>query len=520
MLSRLKKFYGTSSTNRAVLNTVIIYIQRFFAAGLSLVTTPLLLKALGVEDYGLYALTIGFVGMLSILNWSLSNATQRYTAFAIGEGNFEKLKKVFSTALVIHFFYGLILFLCILGISFLSVEEFLTIPEGKVDLAKNVLRVVAFISFMTVLKIPFIGILKTQENFYSLAIIGIIESVSKLLIAILLLQMAGDRLIIYAILLLLISIFTFVIYLFIVKRNYRMLSISSKNFDKIQAVEMSSFLGWSFIGSIALISRNEGVQVVLNMFFGVIVNAAYGITMQVNSAISILSQGVLGSLGPQIVKSAGQKDYEKMIFLMRTMSKFAIFSVSLFVIPFFFECETILELWLGEVPEHTIVFIRFFIVFGQVMLLSAGTHQVLDALGKIKEYNIWVSLILIMNLPIAYILFKFNFPPYTIIIIGIFLELCSLQVRLYLLNKYVNFSIFEFYSDVVTKIMFPTLLLAAILYLIRFIGLGLYLQLSLTFLASILLYPVLIYSLSLEKRQKEILLGVLSKIKWLNINKA
>ena len=513
MLSKIKNFYASSATNRAALNTIIIYVQRFFAAGLSLITTPLLLKALGIEDYGLYALTIGFVGMLAVLNWSLSNATQRYTAFAIGEGDYEKLKKVFSTALVIHFLYGLLLFLIIIGISFFFVEDFLNIPVAKVAVAKNVLNVVAFMSFLSILTIPFLGILKSQENFFSIAIIGILESVFKLVIVILLLQLASDRLIVYALLLLVVSLLSFSIYVFVVKRNYKMISISAKFYDKSQAKEMSSFLSWSLLGSLALTSRNEGVQVLLNIFFGVVLNAAYGIAMQVNAAMSILSQGVLGSLGPQIIKSAAQKDYVKMIFLMRTMSKFAIFSISLFAIPLFFECDTILKLWLGKVPENTVIFVRLFILFGQIMLLSAGIQNVFDALGKVKVYNIWVSLILLLNLPFAYALFKLNFPPYTIIFVGMTLELVSLQVRLYLLKKHIDFSILHFYSDTIIRVVFPTLCIAALLFSIRFLELETYLQLVATFAVSLLVYPIIIYTLSLEAKQKEILLGLMSKLK-------
>lgn len=519
MLSKLNSFYNSGGANRAGVNTIIIYIQRFFAAGLSLVTTPLLLKALGVEDYGLYALTIGFVGMLAILNWSLSNATQRYTAFAIGEDDYEKLKKVFSTALVIHFLYGLLLFAVILGISYFFVEDFLNIPLEKIDLAKKVLNVVAFISFISILTIPFLGILKAQENFMSIALVGIIESIFKLIIAILLLQLANNRLIMYALLLLFVSLFSFIVYVYVVKRKYKMLSISSKYFDQTQAKEMSSFLSWSLIGSLALTSRNEGVQVILNIFFGVIMNAAYSIALQVNAAMSILSQGVLGSLGPQIIKSAGQKDHKKMIFLMRTMSKFAIFSVSLFAVPLFFECGTILTLWLGKIPDNTVIFVRLFIIFAQIQLLSAGIQTVFDALGKVKEYNIWVSLILILNLPFAYILFKLGLPSYTIIFVGMVLELISLQVRLQLLKKYVDFSVFDFYLDTFQRIIFPSIVVAVILYSIRFLGLGLYLQMFVTFASALIFYPVLIYYLSLDSKQKDLLNGFLVKLKFLKVIK-
>jgi Na+-driven multidrug efflux pump len=298
-----------------------------------------------------------------------------------------------------------------------------------------------------------------------------------------------------------------------------MVSVSAKFYDKTQAKEMSSFLSWSLVGSLALTSRNEGVQVILNIFFGVVMNAAYGIAMQVNAAMSIMSQGVLGSLSPQIIKSAGQKDYEKMIFLMRTMSKFAIFSVSLFAIPLFFECGTILSIWLGKVPENTIAFVRLFIIFAQIMLLSAGIQMVFDALGKVKEYNIWVSLILLLNLPIGYTLFQSNFPSYTIVVIGMGLELISLQVRLLLLKKHVSFSILDFYFDTLKRIVLPSLCIATLLYLIRFLELNKYPQLFVTFTVALVIYPFLIYALSLDQKQKEILGGFLSKMRRLKTNK-
>ncbi len=344
MRKKISAAYRSGAANRAALNTLVIYVQRIFAAGLSLITTPIILKALGVENYGIYTLTLGFVGMLAVLNWSLSNATQRYTAFAIGQKDFEKLKKVFSTALVIHFVYGLLLFLVIAAIGYFFVEDVLNIPSDKLDDAKIVLYIVAFLSFINIMTIPFLGILRTKENFLVIAFVGIIESILKLGIALLILYYINDKLIVYAFLLMLIALLSLTIYIGVVKRKYKTVEISYNFYNKEQAKEMFSFLSWSLLGSLALTSRNEGVQVLINIFFGVIRNAAYGIAMQVSVAMSILSQGIIGSITPQIIKSAGAGDTSKMIFLMRTMSKFATFSVSIIVIPVFFACEMILKI--------------------------------------------------------------------------------------------------------------------------------------------------------------------------------
>jgi O-antigen/teichoic acid export membrane protein len=512
MFQKLLKTYHSSAANRAAMNTIFIYGQRFFAVALSLFTTPLILKSLGVKDYGLYALSIGFVGMLSILNWSLANATQRYTAIAIAEGDFDKLKKVFSTSMVIHFLYGLLLFFIIVFISYFFVENFLNVPVGKIEDAKNVLYVVAFITFMGIITIPFVGLLQSQENFTVITLVGMLESILKLSIAITLLYIAKNKLIIYALLLLLISIISFLLYFFIIRKKYKIVSLTFRFYDKSYAKEMTTFLSWSLLGSLALTSRNEGVQVLLNLFFGVVINAAYGLAMQVSVAMSILAQGVIGSISPQVIKSAGVGDYAKTIFLMRTMSKFATFSVSLVAIPLFFQIPFILKIWLHNFPAETITYIRFIIVFGQIMLLSVGIQTVFDSIGKVKLYNIWVSFILMLNLPIAYVLFKMGFPSYTIIIVGMSLEFISLFIRLLLLKKYVTFSIQDFYYDVFFRVFLPTLTVATVTYFFCQLQMNEFLSLIGTFLIVFILYPVLIYNFSIEKKQKELLTGMLHKL--------
>lgn len=512
MLKKLRDVYHGGAANRAALNTLIIYFQRFFAAGLSLITTPLILRGLGVENFGIYTLTTGFVGMLAILNWSLANATQRYTALAIGEGNFSKLRKIFSTALVIHFGYGLLLFAVIGIIGYFFVENVLNIPPDKVENAKMVMYIVAFLSFISIMTIPFLGILRANENFSAIAFIGILESLSKLAVAVMILNFAGNRLVFYALLLMLISAVSLLLYTLIVRNKYKMVRITFSLYDKWQAKEMFSFLSWSLLGSLALTSRNEGVQVLINIFFGVTRNAAYGIAMQISVAMSILGQGISGSITPQIIKSAGAGDTKKMIFLMRTLSKFAIYSISLVVIPVFFTVPFLLDIWLPEVPADTITYVRLILLFGQITLLSAGIQTVFDALGKVKVYNIWVSFILLLNLPIAYLLFKLGYPSYTIILVGMCLEVVSLNLRLMLLKKYIALSIKKFYSDVVFRIYLPNLATAALVYAFTLLALNEYITVIGSFLITLLILPALIYKFSLEARQKELLTGMLSKI--------
>lgn len=515
MLNKFKQFYNKGNANRAVINTSLSYLQRFFAAVLSLITTPLILKYLGVEDFGIYTLTLGFVGTLTFLNWSLSSATQRFLAFALGENSLNELKTIYSTIWFIHIIYGVVMFLTLLIIGNFFVDNIFSIPNDKVAEAITLMNLVAFIALFNIITIPLIGLYRSYENFLVISFVKILEPLFKLILAILLIYDVGKKLIFYGYGMLIITLITFFLFYLISILKYKHLSFNIKLIKREIIKKLLGFLSWTTLGALAIMSRNHGVQVLINIFFGVVKNAAYGIAMQVNSAMSILSQGIISSLSPQIIKSAGAKDYNKMIFLMRTMSKFATFSVLLVAIPIYFQLPKLLKLWLGEnVPDSTISYIRLIIILGQVVLLSAGIQTVFNAIGKIKTYNIWVSVLLIFNLPIAFVLFKFGWPSEAIIISSIFLEAVSLQMRLFLLKKHVDISIFLFYKDVFFKIILPTLIMSSIVYFISIQSFNLqYAEVLLSFIITLLIFPLIIYFFALEGEQKIILKRILKNIK-------
>lgn len=511
-MNLLNKIVAQKGGNRIAVNTIIIYGQRFAAAILSLITTPILLSALGVEDYGLYAMTVGLVGTLSFINWSLSSTTQRFIAYSIGAGDREKLKRIFASSFLVHGFYALLVLLIIWLFGGFLAEKYLTIPDARLDTAKIIIKIVSVVTFFEVISVPFTGLFRAHENFLYLAIIGVTHSVFKLGIALSLKFVNPNRLIFYSICILVISLIIFFANVFFSKRFHSEVNFLIKNIDRAILSEMMSFMGWSLLGAVAIMSRNQGVSVLLNIFFGVVANAAYGIAMQVNYAMGMLSQGFSGSISPQIIKSAGAGETDKMIYLMRTMSKFTLISVSLVSIPLLFETPLILKLWLRIIPEGTIIFTRLIITFSMVMLFSAGIQTVFESIGKVKLYNIWVSLILMLNLPLAFLFFKLDFPSYTIILTGIFLEAVCLIVRLCLLKKYLNFSIFRFLNDVVVRILTPVSVIAAIILLIQKFVTGEYYQLGLILILILSLYPVLIYHLSLDQRQKAFALETIARV--------
>ena len=504
----IQKISNQNHSSRVAINTLIIYSQRFSSALLSLISTPIVLNSLGVEDYGLFTLTVGFVGMLAFINWSLSSASQRYIAFSLGANDNMRLRKVFFNSLLIHAAFATIVLLSIFLFAGIITDNFLSIPESRVSAAKLIIRIVSIITFINILTVPFTGLLSAHENFLYLSIVGITESVLKLLIAISLIFIDFDKLIVYALLLSIVTILVFFLNLSFSLKYYSEANFKLKNLDRSLINEMISFSSWNFLGSIAIMSRNQGVAVLLNIFFGVVVNAAYGIAMQVSSAIAILSQGIIGSISPQIVKSAGSGNKERMIYLMRTMSKLAVLSVSFVAIPILFEAPLLLRLWLKSVPEGAILFSRLVIVFGLIMLLSAGINNVFNAIGKVKEYNLWISIILMLNLPLAYILFKFGYPSYVIILTGMFLEIISFVVRIFLLRKFEKFSIRKLISDLINKIGIPIAVSTILVLLVRQLGLSEITQLVVTIILVLIIYPILIYTISLDQAQKEFVITV------------
>ena len=496
------RYSNAAGANRVAINTIILYAQRLTTAALAFVITPIILNALGVEDYGIYTLTMGFVGMLAFVNWSLSSATQRYIAFALGAGDVNRLKKIFATSAYIHFAYGVLIFLIMVFFGGFIVDTWLKIPPERVAITKIVIRFISAIIFFNIIKVPLIGVFRAHENFLFLAFIGIAESIMKLIIAVALLHMNYDRLFVYSLLLCISSILLYAVNLLNGKWRYTEVNFSLKMFDRELAREMLNFMSWSLLGALAVLSRNQAVSVILNIFFGVVKNAAYGIAMQVNFAVGILGQGIIGSMSPKIVKSAGSGDIEKMTYLMRTMSKFAVLSISLVAIPFCFEAPIILRLWLKIVPEETVIYSRLVVSFALLTGLSAGIQNVFEAIGKVKLYNIWVSLILILNIPISYVLFKLGFPSYSIIVVGMSLEIVSFGVRLLLLKKYVKYSILSFMNDVVLKIFIPISLIGGIIILIKMASYQERLELLLAMLTTLFIFPLIVYAVSFDKRQK------------------
>ena len=328
----------------------------------SLYTSRVVLSTLGVEDYGLYNVVGGIVVVLSFLNSAIAGATQRYLNFEMGRGGSVALKRVFSTSLLIHFIVsGVILLMAeTLGLWFLN--NHMVIAEDRIMAANWVYQFSIASFILTVLSVPYNATIVAHEKMSAFAYISIIEVVLKLFIVYLIQVLLFDKLIMYGFLIMLISVTIRIIYGTYCKRKFIEATFSKQNIDKSLLKNMLSFSSWTIFGNLGYILHTQGIAIVINMFFGAAVNAAQGISNQVNSAVSGFVSNFQMALNPQIVKNYAAGNLEDMHKLMYRGCRFSFFLISIFAIPLIIEAPAILNFWLEEIPEYTIIFVRLILL--------------------------------------------------------------------------------------------------------------------------------------------------------------
>lgn len=437
---------------RVAKNSLLLYIRVLISMLITLWTTRIVLRALGVEDYGIYNVVAGFVVMFSIISSSLSAAISRYITYEIGRGDSTKLNQIFRASVYIQLVIAFIVLFIgeTLGIWFLNIK--LNIPENSITAANWVyqLSIVAFL--IDIISVPYNALLIAHERMKVFAYIGILTSVAKFGAAYFLLFFpSGHRLIIYAALLLVISLCVRIYYGYYCAANFEE-SKGSIKCEKKQFKEIFSFAGWNFIGSTAGIFKEQGVNILLNLFFGPIVNASRAIAVQVSGAATTFANNFMVALNPQITKSyaAGEEtDSVNLVFLGSRMGFYLMFIISL---PILLETKYILNLWLNEVPEYSIVFVRLILVNSLIEVLSSTLMTIMLATGRIRNYQLIVGGCNLMVLPFAYVILKLGFEPQYTIIVSIIMALVALFCRLIVLRQMVTLSIKKFLVSVIFRI--------------------------------------------------------------------
>lgn len=447
------------AANKVALNTGILYLRMLLTVGITLYSTRLVLDALGETDYGIFNLIAGIVAMLSFLNTAMATSTQRFLSFHQGTGDVPMQVKIFSNSLMIHIVIGIVIVAGLEIAGLLLLDDFLKIPVDRIESAKTIYHYMSATVFFTIISVPFVGSLTAHENMLWVAFVNIVETLCKLGIALLLFTTHQDKLIFYGFLTASISIVSLVMYAVFCFKKYPECSLGQfKMPEKRIVYELTSFAGWNLFGSLCAVGRSQGLAIVLNLTFGALVNAAYGIANQVSSQLTFLSATMLRALNPQIMKSEGANDRERMLRLSMTASKFGFFLLAIISIPCIFEMEELLALWLKNTPQYTVIFCKLILIAALTNQLTIGLQSALQAIGKIRQYQLIVGSLILLNLPIAWVLLKLGYPAYYALCSYIAIEFTACTLRLFFAKTIGGLSINLFMQRVIVKEILPTIL--------------------------------------------------------------
>lgn len=453
----------SENTKRIAKNTLMLYVRMLFGMLVSLYTSRVVLQALGVEDYGIYNVVGGVVAMFSLISNSLSSSVSRFLTFELGKGNLEGLKRVFSTSLSIQVALALIIVLLSETVGLWFLNTHMTIPTNRLYAANWVFHASVFTFVINLLSVPFSASIVSHERMSAFAYIGILDVILRLLI-VLFIAYSGlefDRLIVYALLLVGVVCIMQTIYWHYCTRNFEECRLKL-SFDVSYWKEMSSFAGWNFIGCTAVLLKDQGVNILLNLFMGPIVNAARGIANSVNNVLSSFAGNFMTALNPQITKSYASGDYGYMFSLVERGSRFSYYILLLFALPMLFEAEFVLTLWLKYYPVHTVNFLRLILLLTMCDILSNTLINLQVSTGKIRNYQLVVGGMYLMNFPLSYIFLKMGFQPESTMIIALTVAVACLFLRLLFLRNMVGLSMRRYLYKVCGNVMCVTLAAAVL----------------------------------------------------------
>lgn len=444
----------TSVNNKRIAkNTLLLYVRMLFTMAVSLFTSRVILNTLGVEDYGIYNVVGGIVTMFSVLSGSLSASISRFITFELGKGNFERLKTIFSTGVNIQIGMSVLIIAIaeVVGIWFLNTK--MNIPPERMLAANWVFQCAIFTFVLNLLSVPYNAAIIAHEKMSAFAYISVIEVTLKLIIVYMLLISPFDRLETYAVLLLLVGATIRFIYGYYCKRHFEECTYHFV-IDKPILKEMTGFAGWNFLGNGAYMLNTQGVNILMNLYFGVAVNAARGIATQVDATLKQFVNNFTTAVNPQITKSYAQGDFDYMHKLVCRSAKFSAFLMMFFAIPIILETQSILTIWLKTVPEYAAVFLQLIIISSFVdTVLANSLVTSMFATGDIKRYQVIVTTVGCLVFPFSWIAFKLGYPPEISYILYFIIYTILLGVRLYLLKDMVKLPFMMYVRDVLYRVI-------------------------------------------------------------------
>ncbi len=455
---------GNNTSNSTIAkNTTFLYFRMLLTMVIGLFTSRIVLQVLGIDNYGIYTLVGGVVILFTFINNSLLSGTQRFLSYELGKSQ-PNIKEVFSSCFRLHLILSLIFLIAAETIGLWFINTQLVIPEGRLYAANWVYQFSVITCVINIIRCPLNAALISYERMGIYAYIGILEAVLKLVVAYLLYISPIDKLISY-------SIFTFIsmLIILIISTIYTLKKLPEISLrhtpDKECMKEIINFSKWTIFGSIANIGMEQGLSIIVNLFYGVAGNAAVGIANQVNSHITGFVSNFQVALNPQLTKNEASKDRERQYNLIFKSAKFSYFIMLFLAAPIVLNLDYILHVWLGNYPPHTTSICTFIIIGVLIETLSGPLWVSIFATGKIRTYQIVISCILLMNIPLAFIVGKANLPPAGIYAIRASIFIVALIVRLIYLKRLIDLNIQQFVKKVICPITLVSLPLFALIFI-------------------------------------------------------
>lgn len=431
----------TSVNNKRIAkNTLLLYVRMFVLMLVSLYTVRVTLEALGVEDYGIYNVVGGVVAMFSFLKGSISTSSQRYFSIHLAKNDVIGLNNQFCLNINVYLSLAIIIVVVLetFGLWFLNNK---LVISGERLFAANIVYQLSIVAFvLQIISVPYNALIVAYEKMGAFAYISVLEGVMKLLIAYVIVVLPGDKLIFYGLLTLAYSSIITISYIIYCKRK-----LEGSNYhwywNNREVNELFGFTGWHFLGTTAVSFRAQGINILINMFFNPSVNAARAVAYQIDHALLQLSQNFFTAVKPQIYKAYANNEMEELYKLINRSTIICAFLMSLFSLPLIISAEFVLTLWLKEVPQYAVIFAQLVLIDGIISSTNGPTIAPALATGNIRKYQIIVSCLIFLNIPVSYIFLKMGFEPTCTMYVSIVLSIITMVVRAMLLNGLINFPV-------------------------------------------------------------------------------
>lgn len=502
---------ATSQDNKIILkNSIIVYVRMILVMVLGIISSRFVLQALGVSDYGLYNVVGGLIAMLNFISTAMSTTTRRYLNVEMGRSN-SNLNEVFNVSINLHLGFALFILLIAETVGIWYVINVLNVVPGKEHDAMFVFQVSTIVACMGILNTPYQGLIEAHEKFYVEAVIDVLCSVFKFALVLVLIYYQGNSLRFYAISVCVVTAISFVAYHYYCHREWPSI-IKIKRYKKSTLYrEMLSFNGYTAMGAAASIGKTQGSNLLVNYFFGTIVNGAFAVAFQVESCVYLFVNRLTLAANPQIAKNYSSGDLNRVGFLVENNTRYSVLIMLLMYFPLVVEIDFILKIWLGTVPEGAVLLCFLTLTDALVKSLCEGTNGLIQASGKIKYFQILSSFSLIINLPLAYFLFKMGLDAYWIIVCFIATSLLYRVISLFLMKRLLHFEVISFCKRAYGPPLMVFVLMLFLSILIRSFSVSSSILCFVFIFFTVIINSILVFFIGINKKERNLILGYLKK---------